>query len=243
MAGASPLKLRWQAWSVRFAALQPREKAMVIGATVIAIAFGGHTLWIEPAQLQAARLKKAIEQQQAEQVQVRAQVSALAAQNSDPDAAGRVALQQLREQLAGAESTLKNFERNLIAPTQAPILLQTLLTRHRGLKMLSLATLAPLPLIEPPANKEKTDKSKAEEPKKSAGDPAPAMPGGNIYKHGIEIRVAGGYHDLLAYVADLEASPQKLLWGDMRLAVKEYPVSELTLTVFTLSLDSTWLVV
>lgn len=244
MAGASALKLRWQAWSASFAVLQQREKTMVIGATAIAIVFGGHTFWIEPAQLQAARLKKTIEQQQAEQTQVRSQLSALAAQNSDPDAAGRVALQQLREQLAGAESTLKSFERNLIAPTQAPILLQTLLARHRGLKMLSLATLAPLPLIEPPAPKEKTDKTKAEDSKKSAtiGDPPPAMPGGNIYKHGIEIKVAGGYHDLLAYVADLEASPQKLLWGDMRLT-GEYPVSELTLTVFTLSLDSTWLVV
>ncbi len=69
------------------------------------------------------------------------------------------------------------------------------------------------------------------------------MPGGNIYKHGIEIKLAGGYGDLLAYVADLEASPQKLLWGGMRLTVKQFPVSELTLTVYTLSLDSIWLVV
>ena len=48
---------------------------------------------------------------------------------------------------------------------------------------------------------------------------------------------------LVAYVAELENSPQKLLWGGIRLAAREYPVSELTLTVYTLSLDSTWLVV
>lgn len=42
---------------------------------------------------------------------------------------------------------------------------------------------------------------------------------------------------------ELEASPQKLLWGNLRLAVKKHPVSELTLIVYTLSLDSIWLVV
>ncbi|MDO9244269.1 MAG: hypothetical protein Q7U32_10740, partial [Rhodocyclaceae bacterium] len=70
-----------------------------------------------------------------------------------------------------------------------------------------------------------------------------SMPGGNIYKHGIEIKLAGNYQDLLAYVNELEASPQKLLWGNLRLAVKKHPVSELTLIVYTLSLDSIWLVV
>jgi MSHA biogenesis protein MshJ len=67
--------------------------------------------------------------------------------------------------------------------------------------------------------------------------------GGNIHKHGIEIRMAGNYLDLLAYVADLESLPQKLLWGNMALTVTAYPRSELTLTVYTLSLDPTWLVV
>ena len=240
MAAAMKLKDRWQAWSARFAALQQREKIMVIGAIGVAILFGGFTLWIEPGQLQTTRLKKTLDQQQAEQTQLSTQLTALAAQNTDPNAANREALQKLRDQLSGTDRDLKTFDRTLVAPTQAPALLQTLLARHRGLKMVSLATQAPQPLIAPPVSKEPAEKVK---PDKARTDEAQQMPGGNIYKHGIEIKVAGSYPDLLAYVADLEASPQKLLWGDMRLAVTNHPISELTLTVYTLSLDATWLVV
>lgn len=238
MAARDALKARWQEWSDRFVAMQPRERQLVAFALAAAILFLGHSFWIEPAQLHTARLKKNIAQQLEEQGQLRTQVAALTADNRDPDATRRVQLQQLREQLAATERDLKSFDRTLVAPSQAPALLQTLLARHRGLTLLSLTTLAPQPLIDP---REKQPASAGAQ--RPAAEEPPAMPGGNIYKHGIEVRLAGGYHDLLAYVSELEASPQKLLWGGMRLAVKNYPVSELTLTVFTLSLDSTWLVV
>jgi MSHA biogenesis protein MshJ len=231
MAAGENFMLRWQGWSGRFAALQRREKMLVIGAVAAAIVLGGYSLWIEPGMLEAGRLQKTLVQQQTEQEQLRTQLAVLAAQG-DPDSGNRAALQRLREQLAAAERDLKGFDKTLVPPTQAPVLLQTLLARHRGLSLVSLTTLPPQPLVEV-----------APRENKGSAEEASKLPGGNIYKHGLEIKVAGSYHDLLAYVADLEAGPQKLLWGDMRLAVKEHPVSELTLTVFTLSLDATWLVV
>lgn len=233
MAGVTAFKTRWQEWSARFAALQPREKNLVVGALGFAILFGGYTVWIEPAQLQAVRLKKTLAQQTTEQEQLRAQILALAAQNSDPDAKNRATLKSLREQVSGTESDIRSFDRALVAPTQAPALLQTLLTRHRGLNLVSLATLAPQPLIEPPAPKDKGSGS---------AEPSP-MPGGNIYKHGIEIKLSGSYLDLLAYVSELEAGPQKLLWGRISFDASKYPVTEMTLTVYSLSLEATWLVV
>lgn len=241
MADGNALKALWQGWSDRFAAMQPREKYMVIGALAVAILFGGFTYWIEPGQQQTARLKKTLAQQQTEQEQLNVQLAGLKSQNVDPDAANRSQMQLLRDQLAATERDLKAFDRTLVAPAQAPALLQTLLTRHRGLTLVSLKTLSPQPLIDPPAA------SAAGEGEKPAADAAKAaaepMPGGNIYKHGVEIRLAGNYQDLLAYVGELENSRQKLLWGNMRLIVKKHPVSELTLIVYTLSLDSTWLIV
>ncbi len=233
MADTSPLKARWQGWSSRFAALQPREKYLIIGALAAVILFGGYSFWIEPGQQQTARLKKGLAQQQTEQEQLNAQLAGLKSQNTDPDATNHAELQRLRDQLAATERDLKAFDRTLVAPAQATALLKTLLTRHRGLTLVSLNTLAPQPLIDPPAAKE------GEKP----GATTASLPGGNIYKHGIEIKLAGSYADLLAYVNELEASPQKLLWGNLRLTVKKHPVSELTLIVYTLSLDSIWLVV
>lgn len=235
MAGLRELRARWVAWSDRFAALRPREKTLGIGAAGAVILLGGYALWIEPGLLQTTRLQKALVQQQEELAQLRNQVASLSTQNRDPDAANRATLKQLREQLSFVERDLRAFDRILVAPAQAPALLQTLLARHRGLTLISLTTLAPLPLIEAPAARPEADKAAA---KPGATTP----PGGNLFKHGIEVKLAGSYHDLLAYVAEIEASPQKLLWGGMSLA-GNYPVSELTLTVYTLSLDATWLVV
>lgn len=230
----SAAQARWQAWSRRFAGLQAREKTLVVAATAIAVLFGGYSLWIEPGQMKADSLKKTLAQQQAEQVQLQEQVAALAVRNRDPDSANRAALQRLREEVGGIEREIGAFGHTLVPPQRMPALLQSLLTRHRGLTLVSLTTLPPRPLIAaPPVGK---DEAKPAEDKS-------ARPGGNLYTHGIEIKVTGGYQDLLAYVAELDASPQKLMRGGMRLAVKQHPVSELTLMVYTLSLESAWLVV
>jgi MSHA biogenesis protein MshJ len=232
--GMSDLQTRWRGWSKRFAALQSREKTLVVAAVAVAILFGGYSLWIEPGMLQTERLKKTLAQQQAEQAQLQEQVAALAVRSSDPDSANRAALQRLREEVGATEREIGAFGNTLVPPQRVPALLQTLLTRHRGLTLISLTTLAPRPLIELPASNKAVAKL-ADEP--------PPLPGGNLYKHGIEIKLAGGYQDLLAYLAELDASPQKLLRGGMSLVVRQHPVSELTLTIYTLSLDPTWLVV
>lgn len=233
----SPRQARWQEWSKRFGALQQREKTLVIAALAVAILFGGYSLWIEPGMLQADRLKKTLAQQQAEQTQLQEQVAALAARNGDPDSANRAALDKLRAEVAATEREIGAFGNTLVPPQRIPALLQTLLARHRGLTLLSLTTLPPQPLIELSAG-DKHDKAAAQ-----PAEAAAPLPGGNLYKHGIEIKLAGGYQDLLAYVAELDASPQRMLRGGMRLVVRQHPVSELTLTIYTLSLDSTWLVV
>lgn len=233
----STFQARWQEWSKHFAVLQPREKYLVVAAVAVAILFGGHSLWVEPGMQQTDRLKKALAQQQAEQAQLQEQVAALAVRNSDPDSANRAALQRLREEVAATERDIGAFGNTLVPPQRIPALLQTLLARHRGLTLVSLTTLPPRPLIEIPTGSEAG---------KEAGKPKEeqtALPGGNLYKHGIEIKLAGAYQDLLAYVAELDASPQKLLRGGLSLTVRQHPVSELTLTVYTLSLDPTWLVV
>ena len=241
-AGMAQLAQTWLGWSARFAALQQREKYLVIGATVFAIGFGGFSLWIEPAQLQKTRLAKSLAQQQQEQAQLQAQLQVLVTQDGDPDSANRAALSELDRQLAEADRDIHGFDQALVSPQQAPALLQTLLGRHRGLTLVSLATLPPQPLVMPPEKKE-GKKEGAKEAAPEATQAASPDNASNLYKHGIELKISGGYHELLAYVSELENGPQRLLWGGMSLSspTEKYPVSELTLTVYTLSLEATWL--
>ncbi|MBL8479503.1 MAG: agglutinin biogenesis protein, partial [Sterolibacteriaceae bacterium] len=67
--------------------------------------------------------------------------------------------------------------------------------------------------------------------------------GDGIYQHGMEIRLAGCYNDLLGYLAELERMPQQLMWNSVSFSVEKYPRNVMVLRVYTLSLDRDWLVV
>ncbi|MFZ2853525.1 MAG: hypothetical protein WAZ34_05360, partial [Rhodocyclaceae bacterium] len=73
----------------------------------------------------------------------------------------------------------------------------------------------------------------------------PVVPDASVglFKHGIEIQLEGSYADLAAYLARLEKAEVKLLWSDVSMSSEQYPKLLLKLTVFTLSLDRTWLTV
>lgn len=244
------MKARLQALGAKFAALQQREKALIAVASVSVIGLGGYTLWAEPPMLRAAALRKQIAQQKTDMQNLQAQLVVMGTQVRDPDAPNRAALKEIKGRLDAVDRSLRGYENTLVAPERMPQLLQSLVSRHKGLELLSLETLPPQPLLAPAAKPEAKADAKAQEPKGADPKPAeakapaaPAAKGNNIHKHGIEIRMAGNYLDLLAYVAELDGLPQKLLWGAMSLEVTAYPRSELSLTVYTLSLDPTWMVV
>jgi MSHA biogenesis protein MshJ len=73
----------------------------------------------------------------------------------------------------------------------------------------------------------------------------PARPGGarEVFRHTVELSVSGGYFDLLDYLAALERMPQRVFWDGFELSVAQYPQSVLKLTIYTLSLEKSWLTV
>lgn len=229
---------QWKQYSARFAALQPREKNLVTGAVAVAILFIGHALVIEPALMRKAAAEKLATQYRTDLSILGPQVDVLKAQLKDPDAPLRKGIADVRRQMADLDRQLGGFDKVLVAPDKVPALLQSLLTRHRGLELVSLKTLPPEPVI-------RHEDSQAGKPSSAAGvvKPAPATETANIYRHGIEIKVAGSYQDLLAYVGEVEQAPQRLLMGSLQLDANRYPRVELTLLVYSLSLDRTWLVV
>lgn len=225
------MKAQWQALAGRFAARRKSERQIIALAVILGIGMGGYTLWVEPAARKVAVLKQQIARSAGERQNLRGQIGGLKAQVKDPDAPNKAALAQTQARLAGVVQELRAFENVLVPPERIPQFLQALLARHRGLELVSLKTLPPVPLLASKAGDAKAESK-----------PATVL-GLNIHKHGIEFKMAGGYLDLLSYVAELERLPQKLMWGKLVLAVVAHPKCELTLTVYTLSLNSVWLVV
>lgn len=222
----------WRKWADRYGSRSQREQLLIGAATLALVFFLPLTIWVDPPSKRASTLRTQLDTQQKELDALQAQVAGLKAQLVDPDAANRKALADLQGRLAAIDGEIGSLDDKLVPPQKMGKVLQTVLSRHRGLSLVSLRSLAPEPLLAPP-----------EEKKNAAAKSAAVVRQENIWRHGLEIRIAGSYADLHAYVAELERAPQRLLWGGMALKVIAWPKSELTLTVYTLSRERDWLAV
>ena len=247
----SALSAQWTQWAEKFAALTRRERAIVAAALV----FGGglliYNLGIDPFLLKARSASRAELAARTELSQQQALLAVLTVQNADPDAANRSRLAKARQELAVVSERLVRFEAGMVPPARMQAFLQGLLAKNQAIELLGLKTLPVTPVGPPPAA-DKTEAAAgataqmAKDPAKDKAVQAGAAPAAadeGIYQHGIEIRLAGSYNDLLNYLAELERMPQRVMWNSVSLTVEKYPRNVMVLRVYTLSLDKNWLVV
>jgi len=234
----SALVSQWAKWAASFAARPPRERAVVAAALV---GGGGLLLFsfgLEPLLLQARNASRAETAARTELVLQQAQLAAVRAQAADPDAVNRRRLAQARQELGAIGRRLVEFEAGMVPPAKMQAFLERLLVRNQSIELLGLKTL-PVTLVgvPPPAQAAATAGTK---PVPGAVEPVKAE---GIYQHGIEIRLAGNYNDLLTYLAEVERMPQRLMWNSLSFTVEKYPRNIMVVRVFTLSLDRNWLTV
>ena len=232
------LKAQWQSLRARYQRLARRERGLVAAAALLTPALLANSLWVEPRLQRTRSLEGMIGKQKQTLDEAQGNLQSLQAQlQTDPDAPARGRQKALQEELQRLDRELLHAGRALVRPQEMNALLEQLLFSQPGLRLLSLNTLAPSGLLvqAPEGRKPEAGADKAE-----AGDAVASR--FNVYRHGVEIRLAGNYLDLLGYLADLEAVPERLLWEGVNLTVDAYPRSVLTLRVYTLSLDKAWLV-
>ena len=226
------MKEHWLKLAARFDPLSARERWMVVVALLGGILFVGATFFIEPAMKRAALAERASIEQRKQLADLKAQTLALQSPGPHPDVAARTELDALKGRISDLVTRFAAMEGSLVSPERMSGLLENLIGRNSGLRLLSLRTLPVKPVL---------DKAAASD--KAADQPVVPSPAAGLYKHGVEIRLQGGYQELAAYLERLEKSPQKLLWSSVSLSADKPPVLVLTRTVYTLSLDRTWLIV
>jgi len=155
----------------------------------------------------------------------------LQAKRDDEHSPLRVRLVQLKQQLQEQDSYLQSRTDRLIEPGKMADLLRKVLDNNGSLQLVELKTLPVSLLIEKPQG--------------TATNPPDGQTGSQkqIFKHGVQITVRGGYLDLIRYITALEKLPEQMFWGEASLSVEKYPDSLFTLTLYTLSLDKNWLAV
>ncbi len=221
------MKNYWLRLTGRFDALQRRERMVVFAGAVLALALLGYQFMVEPHLLRHAALAKQIDGMNKTRQELPARLIAAQQRVKEPNAQAERELADLRQRIGRIVQEHKEAQTRMAPPDSMAALLESILRGNRGLSLVSLTTLPAAPVAA------------AEGKKPAAGEVAPA----GLFKHGVRITVRGNYLDLLAYLAQLEALPQKMYWGRVALAAETYPVSVMQLTVYTLSLDKSWLVI
>lgn len=234
------MKQKWLELAARFDVLARRERGMVAAAVLLGGGFLGYSFLVEPQFIRESTQAKRIAQANTDLAGVEAQLAVIQANLKDPDASNRAALLQGRKDLAVLDTKLRAIENSMVPPDKMQSFLESLLSKNRNLELLALRTLTPTSLIE--RHEEKKAEGKTDS-KTDSLQVAGAMAAPNIYKHGVELRIAGSYNDLLAYLAEIERMPQRIIWNRIKLSAEQYPRNEMTLTVYTLSLDKQWLIV
>ncbi len=160
---------------------------------------------------------------------------ALVLRASQPDPA-RIAQQRLenaRQNLNARMQTAARLQARMVDPKDMVRVLQGMLVEQAGLRLGSLQTLAPEPVGQPV----QAAKSGTQPPA------APATASNPLYKHGVKLTLVGSYAALTRYMESLEHLPVGFYWARAELDASAHPEISLTLTLYTLSLEQTWLTV
>ncbi len=221
----------------RWRVLPRRERALLVGAAIVAVLGFGDLLLLEPALKDRARLLRQIGDDKVARDALEASAGAAA---RDPDAGARAQLETLRTQLRATEREFQSMQNGLVQPQQMGALLQSLLAEQHGLRLLGLRSLPvtafadPAGIVRRPADKTGGGDKAGATTTPSRGDDA------WLYRHTVEVRVQGSYADMLAYLRAIEGLPRRVRWGDVEIDARTYPASTMTITLFTVSLEKTW---
>jgi MSHA biogenesis protein MshJ len=140
-------------------------------------------------------------------------------------------LTALRNRVATGDQEVRLFTSDLVDPKQMRLVLEELLRRQSGLKLVSATNLPAKPLVEgnaePSAAKDDGAKPGSKEPQ--------------LYRHTLVLTLEGSYLDCLAYLQAVERLPWHLYWSRIEFKEDGYPQNAIMLELRTLSLDREWI--
>ncbi len=233
------MKERLQALAARIDALSLRERVLLFLALVAVL----YVLWEQTLMAPLERSRRAAE---AAIAQASARIAALDREaqailrrhREDPDAALRARLRALQERIAETDAALRRLTVDLIPPREMARVLEAMLTRDRGLRLLRLENRGRRPLIEPAPGegegKAATDGQGTQQVRAGADMP-------RIWRHDLRLELEGSFLDALRYLQALEGLRWRFFWDGVMVRVERYPEARVRIDVHTLSLEEGWI--
>lgn len=224
------LRTRLEQGIERLEAYSLRERVLLL-LCVLAILVGAWQLLVEMPREQR---REQIEQQRetvANDIEnQRAQLEALASVEDGGSPSGE--LRALEERVAELDESLASLSQGLVSAEQLPEILQEVLVSTTELKLRRLRTLPveELRLSAPADEPEANDAAGSDD---SGTNPQAT----GVYRHSVELEVAGDYFEVLSFLQRLESLPWRFYWDRLEYEVSGYPLGEIRLRVYTLSAE------
>ncbi|OYY95305.1 MAG: hypothetical protein B7Y41_02020 [Hydrogenophilales bacterium 28-61-23] len=219
-------------------ALTPRERVILFVLLLAGIWAAVDTLWLAPQERTRQSEQQKLAGTRAELVEAE-QMLALRASQPDPVEVARQRLENARQALNARLQTAARLQARMVPPKDMVGVLQGMLVEQPGLRLTRLDTLAPEPVGLPATEKTAVAPAASAVTPNPAQNPDDAM----LFKHGVTITLVGDYAALTRYMEKLERLPVGFYWARAELDANAHPEISLTLTLYTLSLEKTWLTV
>lgn len=217
------MKKYWENIVSKVDGMSLRERALIFAAAAFVLVELTNVLFLDPLLEEQKQLSAQVVQKQEKMKALQAQIEvSLQARKDVENSPLHQRIERAKQQLTDDEAYLQGLHDRLVAPEKMAALLEQVLNKNGRLQLLNLQTLPAAPLT-------------------MAKSGATTALEKQVFKHGVQITVRGSYMDLLQYLTELEQLPTRMFWGKAEMKVEQHPDAVLTLTLYTLSLDKTWL--
>jgi MSHA biogenesis protein MshJ len=225
-------------YAERIDALTLRERGFLMTGVLAVTYFLWSGFLMQPMDQRHRDLRVTQERVAAELAAVNAQTkAALDLARNDPNETYRRELESLKAELAQLNRELAGTTDHLVPPDRMAGVLERVLQQAAGLQLLEMTSLGSSPLV--PAGKSDARTAAEQETKADAAQEPAAVR--TVYRHGVTLRLQGGFFEVNGFLRKLEALEWKFFWDAIEYRVLDYPDAMVELTLFTISLEPTWI--
>jgi MSHA biogenesis protein MshJ len=140
---------------------------------------------------------------------------------NDPAMMAERELEGLENAIVGSERRLRAFTDTLVAPDEMADMLRDILESQKNLTLNELQNLLVTPILTDEENKLSTEIG--------------------LYRHPVKLIFEGNYSDTLGYLERLEGMDSRFYWNRFDYQVKDYPIAQVSLNIYTLSTQEWWI--
>jgi len=227
---------KWQEYSEQFLSITPREQYLILFTGLVAIIFISFSFFIDPVLIKNKELKQQTFTVKSENKSIKSSIlifeEALA---EDPNAVMRKQIKAYEKKLKQVDDRLLLLTSELIGPIQMRYALLDLLKTQKGVSLVAFELLEATPLMTK-LELAKNENNMNEESGNNNEEVQPSsIPDINLYRHGIRIKLTGKYFQLRDYLTQIEAMSWKFFWQEFQYSIKEYPLGEVEIEMYSLS--------